>query len=530
MRNSFFRYAILASAFLLPGGSVLADTLLTSDVYMSASTADDVVQQLKTRYKTSRVAARFHNKLKYFEVSATYTDGTGVTFLCNAGGEELLKMPSGTEYNVFVRGGKLHFRTAQLMVNTDCHIVHDFTDTFQHIMDADARWTCVNDYGSLDKNRASLLDAGGNTVIPTGRYESIRIRQTDSGLKYIIVYGPDMQQQGLYDYNGRKLLDAQYKLITVAADGQVRSYSDAVGAQAVVHDVRVCRPASVTTGQVVAAATAQTGGAQVRTQQTIGHAADKGSSLSGSSGGFGGGMQRADDGVLSDADKALQKQAEFNRETDELMRQMDEQIAWARILGDTEELIQKNKLIPAARHLNSSLKNFSSQDADLLKDIAEYVDDIKKRVNKYSWSVAGNGNMYNAANVLAELTGLANLEMELNALQVQFAIRSSQLGNAGAQRMLDIWSAQPADASPSYGGQAGGGYQGGGYQNGSGNETRKKQLLDNIAKYEQRIAEVERQKGTGIATGMMGDQTIANYRRMIQEAKAELRSMGYLIY
>lgn len=339
-----------------------------------------------------------------------------------------------------------------------------------------------------------------------------------------------MQQHGLYDYNGRKLLDAQYKLITVAADGQVRSYSDAVGAQAVVHDVRVCRPASVTTGQVVAAATAQTGGAQVRTQQTIGHAADKGSSLSGSSGGFGGGMQRADDGVLSDADKALQKQAEFNRETDELMRQMDEQIAWARILGDTEELIQKNKLIPAARHLNSSLKNFSSQDADLLKDIAEYVDDIKKRVNKYSWSVAGNGNMYNAANVLAELTGLANLEMELNALQVQFAIRSSQLGNAGAQRMLDIWSAQPADASPSYGGQAGGGYQGGGYQNGSGNETRKKQLLDNIAKYEQRIAEVERQKGTGIATGMMGDQTIANYRRMIQEAKAELRSMGYLIY
>lgn len=349
----FFRYAILASAFLLPGGSVLADTLLTSDVYMSASTADDVVQQLKTRYKTSRVAARFHNKLKYFEVSATYTDGTGVTFLCNAGGEELLKMPSGTEYNVFVRGGKLHFRTAQLMVNTDCHIVHDFTDTFQHIMDADARWTCVNDYGSLDKNRASLLDAGGNTVIPTGRYESIRIRQTDSGLKYIIVYGPDMQQQGLYDYNGRKLLDAQYKLITVAADGQVRSYSDAVGAQAVVHDVRVCRPASVTTGQVVAAATAQTGGAQVRTQQTIGHAADKGSSLSGSSGGFGGGMQRADDGVLSDADKALQKQAEFNRETDELMRQMDEQIAWARILGIRKSL--SKKISSYRRHVISTL-------------------------------------------------------------------------------------------------------------------------------------------------------------------------------
>lgn len=179
MRNSFFRYAILASAFLLPGGSVLADTLLTSDVYMSASTADDVVQQLKTRYKTSRVAARFHNKLKYFEVSATYTDGTGVTFLCNAGGEELLKMPSGTEYNVFVRGGKLHFRTAQLMVNTDCHIVHDFTDTFQHIMDADARWTCVNDYGSLDKNRAACLMPGvTRSFRPAGMRASVSDRRT----------------------------------------------------------------------------------------------------------------------------------------------------------------------------------------------------------------------------------------------------------------------------------------------------------------------------------------------------------------
>jgi len=36
--------------------------------------------------------------------------------------------------------------------------------------------------------------------------------------------------------------------------------------------------------------------------------------------------------------------------------------------------------------------------------------------------------------------------------------------------------------------------------------------------------------GNGIATDMMGNQIIGNYKRMIEEAKQELRSMGYSIY
>ena len=47
---------------------------------------------------------------------------------------------------------------------------------------------------------------------------------------------------------------------------------------------------------------------------------------------------------------------------------------------------------------------------------------------------------------------------------------------------------------------------------------------------EKRIREVQSQLGNGIATDAMGNQTISNYRRMIEEAKRELRSMGYNIY
>lgn len=542
MKNLFFRYVIIASAFLLPGGSTLADTHRSVNSCISAAAIDDgTIQKLKARYKTSRVVSKFHYNLKYFEVSVTYKDGTDVTFLCNASGEELLKMPSGTECKVFIRGDILHFHTSQIMVNTDCHVVHDFTGTFKHILDADAKWTCVSDYGSLDKNRACLLNTKGNAVIPTGLYESIRIRKTDSGLKYIIVYGRDMKQQGLYDYNGNKLLDAQYKLITVARDGLVRSYSDVVGEKAIVHDVRVSQAVSAPSGstgsttktaavKTVAAATAQGDDRQIRTLQTTVQVTEKGTSTSGSSNGSVSKVQQASDSELSDTEKALQKQAEFNRETNDLISRMDEQIAWARILGDTEELIRKDKLIPAARHLNSSLKNFSSQDSELLKNIAEYVDKIKKSVNKYSWSVAGNGNMYNAPIVLAELTNLANLEMELNTLQVQFAIQASQLGNTSAQRMLDMWNTQPQTASPSYGGQNGGGYQGGGYQNGNNNEYRKKQLLDNIATYEKRIREAEKWTNTGSVTDYGYISIISDYRRMIEDAKRELRSMGYNVY
>lgn len=133
-------------------------------------------------------------------------------------------------------------------------------------------------------------------------------------------------------------------------------------------------------------------------------------------------------------------------------------------------------------------------------------------------------NGYNAGTVLAEGYNNSNRVIKLNAIMIEYCVRAADMGHDDAQAMLRQLQIQAQINNSA------GSYPNNSYQNSGNNEYRKKQLLDNIATYEKRIREVQSQLGNGIATDAMGNQTISNYRRMIEEAKCELRSMGYNIY
>lgn len=128
--------------------------------------------------------------------------------------------------------------------------------------------------------------------------------------------------------------------------------------------------------------------------------------------------------------------------------------------------------------------------------------------------------MYNAAVNMTESYTLSLLDVDLKTLRVRFALQSANLGNSEAKQLLQAWNVQTQVSGSS-----------GSYQSGNGNNSsRINQLLNNIATYQRRINEVEAQVGSGVATRAMANQTIAGYKRMIEEAKRELRSLGYNIY
>ena len=207
--------------------------------------------------------------------------------------------------------------------------------------------------------------------------------------------------------------------------------------------------------------------------------------------------------------------------------EIDDMEEWQSIRKFCDSVYKKEGFVKAGQRLVMCLKDFKSDDADVLYDIAKYVSNSKNNMYKYNMSLVSKANMNNMAELLAESYNLSALDIELNALRVQFAIQAAQLGHEGAANLLKTWQLQ--NQINNQNSNFGNGYNNG-YSTGGNNEARKKQLLDNIATYEKRILEIERQKGSGIATNMMGNQTISNYNRMIQDAKRELRSMGYNIY
>lgn len=195
------------------------------------------------------------------------------------------------------------------------------------------------------------------------------------------------------------------------------------------------------------------------------------------------------------------------------------------ILEQCDRLKNSGQVSQSAQYYVNHVKNWSTDDDEFLYLLAKVTDELRTNLNKYNWSLASTTNMYNAAAVMAESYNISLLEIELNAMRIQFAIQASQMGNQQAVQLLQLWGMQAQINNSSNGYQ-----NNNSYQNNGNNESRKRQLLNNIATYEKRIQEVQSQMGNGIATNMMGNQTISNYRRMIEDAKRELRSMGYNIY
>ena len=255
---------------------------------------------------------------------------------------------------------------------------------------------------------------------------------------------------------------------------------------------------------------------------------------------------KKDDGVLvvpdftSDPDKPVDmpldyKPGEYEQQYSVKKEQPNERDKFSKMLAKANDMIKSGQALKGLQHYVNYIKVLKSDDGDFLLSVAELTDRLRNDLNKYNREITSRGNMYNAAEVMAESYNLSLLEIEMNTLRVQFAIQSAQLGNEDAIKLLNKWGMhinvnKPFDGYQNNGSNYNNQPYNNSYQNNGTNEARKKQLLDNIETYEKRIAEIERQKGSGIATNMMGNQTISNYRRMIEDAKRELRSMGYNIY
>ena len=247
---------------------------------------------------------------------------------------------------------------------------------------------------------------------------------------------------------------------------------------------------------------------------------------------------KKDDGVFvvrdftSDPDKPVDmpldyKPGEYEQQYSVKKEQPNERDKFSKMLAKANDMIKSGQVLKGLQHYVNYIKVLKSDDGDFLLSVAELTDRLRNDLNKYNMSLVSKANMNNMAELLAESYNLSALDIELNALRVQFAIQAAQQGHEGATKLLKTWQLQ--NQINNQNSNFGNGYNNG-YSTGGNNEARKKQLLDNIATYEKRIAEIERQKGSGIATNMMGNQTISNYRRMIEDAKRELRSMGYNIY
>ena len=195
-----------------------------------------------------------------------------------------------------------------------------------------------------------------------------------------------------------------------------------------------------------------------------------------------------------------------------------------KVLDKANERIKNKDITGGVDYFINNIQRYRYDNDELLYFLASSAEDMRNVIMQYNNALAMSYNGYNAGTVLAEGYNNSNRVIKLNAIMIEYCVRAADMGHDDAQAMLRQLQVQ-AQLNNSAGS-----YPNNSYQNSSNNEYRKKQLLDNIATYEKRIREVQSQLGNGIATDAMGNQTISNYRRMIEEAKRELRSMGYDIY
>lgn len=195
-----------------------------------------------------------------------------------------------------------------------------------------------------------------------------------------------------------------------------------------------------------------------------------------------------------------------------------------KVLDKANERIKNKDITGGVVYFINNIQRYRYDNDELLYFLASSAEDMRNVIMQYNNALAMSYNGYNAGTVLAEGYNNSNRVIKLNAIMIEYCVRAADMGHDDAQAMLRQLQVQ-AQLNNSAGS-----YPNNSYQNSSNNEYRKKQLLDNIATYEKRIREVQSQLGNGIATDAMGNQTISNYRRMIEEAKRELRSMGYNIY
>ena len=194
-----------------------------------------------------------------------------------------------------------------------------------------------------------------------------------------------------------------------------------------------------------------------------------------------------------------------------------------RVVDKANAKIRNKDLTGGVDYFIQNIQYYKYDNDELLYYLATEAESMRDMINQYSTLMATTYNGYNAGTLLAEAYNNSNRVIKLNAIMIEYCIKAAEMGHDDAQLLLNKLKIQAQSANP--------GYQNNNtYQNNSNNEYRKKQLLDNIATYEKRIRETQSYMGNGIATDMMGNQTIANYRRMIEDAKRELRSMGYNIY
>lgn len=195
-----------------------------------------------------------------------------------------------------------------------------------------------------------------------------------------------------------------------------------------------------------------------------------------------------------------------------------------KVLDKANERIKNKDITGGVDYFINNIQRYRYDNDELLYFLASSAEDMRNVIMQYNNALAMSYNGYNAGTVLAEGYNNSNRVIKLNAIMIEYCVRAADMGHDDAQAMLRQLQVQ-AQLNNSAGS-----YPNNSYQNSGNNEYRKKQLLDNIATYEKRIREVQSQLGNGIATDAMGNQTISNYRRMIEEAKRELRSMGYNIY
>lgn len=195
-----------------------------------------------------------------------------------------------------------------------------------------------------------------------------------------------------------------------------------------------------------------------------------------------------------------------------------------KVLDKANERIKNKDITGGVDYFINNIQRYRYDNDELLYFLASSAEDMRNVIMQYNNALAMSYNGYNAGTVLAEGYNNSNRVIKLNAIMIEYCVRAADMGHDDAQAMLRQLQVQAQINNSA------GSYPNNSYQNSGNNEYRKKQLLDNIATYEKRIREVQSQLGNGIATDAMGNQTISNYRRMIEEAKRELRSMGYNIY
>ena len=189
-----------------------------------------------------------------------------------------------------------------------------------------------------------------------------------------------------------------------------------------------------------------------------------------------------------------------------------------RIISTSKRKLKNNDLYGAVDYFTQNIKECKYTDGDVMYQIAFYAEQLRNLVNIYSMQQANTYNGYNAGNLLAEAYNNSNRVTQLNSIMVAFCMVAAQQGSTSANEMLQRLQREAGQVAPSVPSVE------------SNNAYRKQQLLDNIAKYEKAIQDVQRQMGNGIATDMMGNQIISDYRRMSEQAKQELRNMGDSIY